>query len=45
MGIDVKMITGDHIAIARRIAEILGLGRSAVCVKEMRLRDQRLQRL
>jgi len=35
MGIEVKMVTGDHVAIARRIAEELGLGRYIVSAKEL----------
>ncbi len=35
MGVEVKMITGDHVAIARKVARELGLGDKAVLMKEI----------
>lgn len=36
LGLDVKMITGDHVAIARYIAQILGIGNKILDVRELR---------
>ncbi|WP_297436261.1 plasma-membrane proton-efflux P-type ATPase [Thermococcus sp.] len=35
LGVNVKMVTGDHIAIARHIAKILGLGTRIVSMTEL----------
>jgi len=35
LGVRVKMITGDHTAVARHIAELLGLGTNIVSVSEL----------
>ena len=36
LGLDVKMITGDHVAIARYIARVLGIGERILDVRELR---------
>ncbi|HGY08918.1 MAG TPA: plasma-membrane proton-efflux P-type ATPase [Oceanithermus profundus] len=36
LGLDVKMITGDHVAIARYIARVLGIGDRILDVRELR---------
>ncbi|WP_457638201.1 plasma-membrane proton-efflux P-type ATPase [Oceanithermus sp.] len=36
LGLDVKMITGDHVAIARYIAQVLGIGSRILDVRELR---------
>ncbi len=36
LGLDVKMITGDHVAIARYIARVLGIGDNILDVRELR---------
>ncbi len=36
LGLDVKMITGDHVAIARYIARVLGIGEKILDVRELR---------
>ena len=36
LGLDVKMITGDHVSIARYIAQILGIGNKILDVRELR---------
>ena len=36
LGLDVKMITGDHVAIARYIARVLGIGNEILDVRELR---------
>ncbi len=35
-GIDVKMVTGDNIAVARYIAKILGIGENILDIKELK---------
>jgi len=35
LGVDIKMLTGDHTAIARHIAELLGLGTNIVPISEL----------
>ena len=35
MGIEVKMVTGDHIAIAKEMAEKVGLGTTIISAKEL----------
>lgn len=36
LGLDVKMITGDHVAIARYIARVLGIGERILDIRELR---------
>ena len=36
LGVDVKMITGDHVAIARTIAKLLGVGEKILDIREVR---------
>ncbi|WP_456410293.1 plasma-membrane proton-efflux P-type ATPase [Oceanithermus sp.] len=36
LGLEVKMITGDHVAIARYIARVLGIGEKILDVRELR---------
>ncbi len=36
MGLDIKMITGDHIAIAREIAKMLGIGTRIYLIDQLR---------
>ncbi len=36
LGLDVKMITGDHVAIARYIGRVLGIGDNILDVRELR---------
>ncbi len=47
LGVNVKMVTGDHIAIARHIAKILGLGTRIVSMTELlkAKRDSEVERL
>ncbi|HDI00838.1 MAG TPA: plasma-membrane proton-efflux P-type ATPase [Candidatus Bathyarchaeota archaeon] len=46
LGLKIKMLTGDHTAIARRIAEMLGLGTKIVPVSELvRKKQERLDEL
>ncbi len=46
MGIRVKMITGDHVAIARQIAAMLGIGRKIYSIDELKkLRQSEADRL
>ncbi len=35
MGVKIKMVTGDHEAIAKQVAAILGLGQNAINAKEL----------
>ncbi len=39
MGVDVRMVTGDHEAIAREIARKVGLGQNIVSAREVFIRD------
>ena len=47
LGVNVKMVTGDHIAIARHIAKILGLGTRIVSMSELlkAKRDSEVEKL
>ncbi|WP_297498771.1 plasma-membrane proton-efflux P-type ATPase, partial [Thermococcus sp.] len=47
LGVNVKMVTGDHIAIARHIAKLLGLGTRIVSMTELlkAKRDSDVERL
>ncbi len=47
LGVNVKMVTGDHIAIARHIAKILGLGTRIVSMSELMKakRDSEVEKL
>ncbi len=47
LGVNVKMVTGDHIAIARHIAKILGLGTRIVSMSQLlkAKRDSEVERL
>ena len=46
LGVKIKMITGDHTAIARHIAELLGLGTKIVPISELvKERQERMDEL